>query len=882
MDNSQAREKAVFEAINNGNWDQAIHHAKHVPTNWDIWQRLPSSAKMPDEAVHKILDVLTKDPRQKNNLASFIYEYSNHIPEHVSQETLNHIADVHTKNGGSHLETKNILAHPNFKYNEKNASLKRAADFWSGYEKKVEPHHFATVKSMFTGKPESLTDHRGNKGSSTAHESIIPDIQNHAKEVQSLILNDEHTPKRYINDEPHVLLYRGVGGLYGRKIWEKANHDPKTKQMDKKAFVLPTAHLTSWTTDPEMAGRFAWGRGEIPGQPEDKGVVLKQWVPVKHILHSGTHSSVAGQNHVHPSEYEIVVGHPEGKIKTATTNMQFQEPPKYDDSSGRNFLTNYGKTYTPKMRKSEEDFEYDLRGIEIDIELVELNKSMKKLLPAATALALLGAPQEMSHIVPVEHMPASVQQVTEPQSALDLRPDQESEVPSGLKAIKMIESSGGTDTNHKKINTGIHAGTRAYGKYGLMPLTISETVNRNPSLSIKYQGLLGLHYQKDHDLIHKFMHENPKAELDVAKAHWKKLRDAFGGNRNKMAYAWYNGIAGARHATDDQINNHPYVQKFNKYRKMLELEGKHFKKSQPSLENQAQIEGFVGFSNVPQDKDSVSKINEAIKSGKMHNLSNVGKFTHDSFIAGFDPDNSWLIKVEPFGHRAKSMSVRYGLQTVKEAAFYQIADKVFGLANYTPHAILGEVLMDGEHMPAVAIKMYPKVFVSAVDLEKQRPHAFRAILEKYRRSGDLDKMAALLYVLGDADSHGNNVMTDGQNIKLIDHGTSFADMTFDPAHDDAVFVPYILRAWGYKDRMDSDEKLKHLPQIDSEEVKGRIRHWVLNLNEHELLELLQRFNIDPKPSMTRLRVLKKIVSNGDPDNAINTLWSYGGERNEAN
>ena len=30
------REKLVFDYIRNGDWDKAIAHAKHVPSNWDI------------------------------------------------------------------------------------------------------------------------------------------------------------------------------------------------------------------------------------------------------------------------------------------------------------------------------------------------------------------------------------------------------------------------------------------------------------------------------------------------------------------------------------------------------------------------------------------------------------------------------------------------------------------------------------------------------------------------------------------------------------------------------------------------------------------------------------------------------------------------------
>jgi hypothetical protein len=42
------------------------------------------------------------------------------------------------------------------------------------------------------------------------------------------------------------------------------------------------------------------------------------------------------------------------------------------------------------------------------------------------------------------------------------------------RIISHLESSGGKNLNHKMIKTGIHAGDRAIGEYGLMPLTIQD------------------------------------------------------------------------------------------------------------------------------------------------------------------------------------------------------------------------------------------------------------------------------------------------------------------------------------------------------------------------------------------------------------------------
>lgn len=47
-----------------------------------------------------------------------------------------------------------------------------------------------------------------------------------------------------------------------------------------------------------------------------------------------------------------------------------------------------------------------------------------------------------------------------------------------LKKMSQIESSGGVDTDHKRMSTGIHKNTAAVGEYGIMPNTAIEMANR--------------------------------------------------------------------------------------------------------------------------------------------------------------------------------------------------------------------------------------------------------------------------------------------------------------------------------------------------------------------------------------------------------------------
>lgn len=64
---------------------------------------------------------------------------------------------------------------------------------------------------------------------------------------------------------------------------------------------------------------------------------------------------------------------------------------------------------------------------------------------------------------------------------LDPRDYRSNHIQELLKKIALLESSGGTNTNHHKMEDGIHAGDQAVGTYGIMPNTLKELANKYPS-----------------------------------------------------------------------------------------------------------------------------------------------------------------------------------------------------------------------------------------------------------------------------------------------------------------------------------------------------------------------------------------------------------------
>jgi hypothetical protein len=1126
----QDDERKMNQAMDQNKWDEAIELAKRIPATMDPWQQMPShngGNTMPPQAMHKVIDYLSSLPKnyghgQSKN--SFAFEAASNLPEDADSDLLH---KLHRLSPHDWHVTNNILSHPNLKYEGRNKHLKDAQDFFRGYEEKVQPHHFATVRSLYSGKPEEITDHRGERGIS--HHELIPAIKEHAADIQSNILKDDNIPKRYFgsNKEPYIKLYRGVNGNYGKTIRNASEFNPKEQTVKKKSFTVPAASFSSWTTDPEMASRFSWGRGKIEGQPDYQGVVMSEWHPLKSVLHSSMHSSVVAPASKQTDESEILIGHPTGKMKVNTSNMLFQPEPDFSSNKRNNIpITedatpdNYGSILKPTVKKSEElekdrgritfpadpkisnrpdqevinsnlhgddyfgakinnannkeygenlsldnstgidsskdiknpnssvsgtafpsgsqktfaivnedqdptakeheafhilmdnvskkhgtavagefldhlishipsDYhgfitkslknnsnynnmsrspnprhqnafkeeiinfardltskgglrdqykkimnsnpdlnkfknddkvikntwnkiynaahsynfkvnksEYDhsitllLRSgvkyfdgnkfidyqkipminqrITIDPDLIKsdtyqlesvLIKSLKhNVVAAATVASMIGSPIHPGGDLNLKDLQNEAQPVNVIHSEIKpkLNPD--------LESIKMIESTGGKNLTHKPITEGLNAGTSAYGKFGLMPLQIVETAKNDPAISNKHPELLKMHYLHDQDKIKDYVKHHNGLEDELANSHWNRLDKKFEGDKNKMAYAWIKGITGTMKADDNEVKNHDYVKKFNQYQKLRGLQT-HFNKNENDIKRN-EIKSFSGVLNKKEDAFDVHQINQLLQSGQIHDLSNHGHFTHNSFVVGFDKNNSWLIKIDQ-NVRAAIESVKYGLQSVKEAAFYEMAKSVFGLAEFTPKAILGELYLNDEKKTCVAIKMYSDVYIPAAELDKQDHQEMFKVVDQYVKDGTLHKLAAMMWILGDMDGHGKNILTNGKDMKLIDHGSSFANHNMDVTGKD-VFVPYFLRVWGQvKDSMAPDEKLEKMPTVDDQKVNIELRHWLFSLDLHKVIKILTSYELDTSAAI-RLEALRQLI-NKRPDANISVI-----------
>lgn len=121
-----------------------------------------------------------------------------------------------------------------------------------------------------------------------------------------------------------------------------------------------------------------------------------------------------------------------------------------------------------------------------------------------------------------------------------------------LRAIADVESSGGKNTNHKPTPQGT-----AYGRYALMPNTITDTIKGHKDLKAKYGKALSLKGPQ----LHRFMQDNKGLEDVIADRHLAHIEHNFKNNPDKTAFSWNQGITGAKKADENSISSHPYVKK---------------------------------------------------------------------------------------------------------------------------------------------------------------------------------------------------------------------------------------------------------------------------------------------------------------------------------
>lgn len=214
-------------------------------------------------------------------------------------------------------------------------------------------------------------------------------------------------------------------------------------------------------------------------------------------------------------------------------------------------------------------------------------------------------------------------------------------------------------------------------------------------------------------------------------------------------------------------------------------------------------------------------------------------------------------------------------QSQREVAFAKVVDAV-GMSEFYPKADL--LVVDDQEV--ACLDLLPLDYVG-LDKLRQKDKDFDAtkLFEPYVASGELYRWALLDWIMGNPDRHANNLMVseDLKELKLIDHGSAFAGIHFDPAHDPKSFVPFYLRAWAQDKRWSAlsvQEREDEVPRMNAEAALA-FGKWIDTINEAEIVQILEKYGITPTATMDRLHVIKAVDAASRADELIG-LWCGSG------
>ncbi len=138
-------------------------------------------------------------------------------------------------------------------------------------------------------------------------------------------------------------------------------------------------------------------------------------------------------------------------------------------------------------------------------------------------------------------------------------------LPREMMAIARNESNVGQYWDHAKNQAGPF--WTAYGPLGLKPATAYDEF-RMPHMAAVRRSFPGLENPTD------FLNEirvNPNLYNAVATGHWNRLKNMAGGDDEKAAYGWNQGVGALQVAMQngDDVSDHDYVSKYRQHKQRL-------------------------------------------------------------------------------------------------------------------------------------------------------------------------------------------------------------------------------------------------------------------------------------------------------------------------
>ncbi len=296
------------------------------------------------------------------------------------------------------------------------------------------------------------------------------------------------------------------------------------------------------------------------------------------------------------------------------------------------------------------------------------------------------------------------------------------------------------------------------------------------------------------------------------------------------------------------------------------------------IESQALDKSEIIVSAIPRlvtafnaaDESKAQAIRRAFGVQAVHKVNFKGKHAKGMAIA-VDPrdDQKYLLKPGS-GPMSPSLGVKEvaASQSRREVAFAKIGI-LCGIDDVVVDADL--LYLDGEEV--ACLKLVPSDH-KGIDWRKRHDPSFSMpkLFDPHRENGTLFRWAAIDFILGNPDRHAGNILvSDDGDIKLIDHGSSFAGPSFDPANDSKSFIPAYLRAW-YADnfiKLKPEERLRHLPSCPKS-AEDSWNEWLDAIMPEDIIKILNEYDIHDPAVMERFNTLRSIP----PEDRIEALLEF--------
>lgn len=163
--------------------------------------------------------------------------------------------------------------------------------------------------------------------------------------------------------------------------------------------------------------------------------------------------------------------------------------------------------------------------------------------------------------------------------------------------IMQIESSGGKNTNHEEVKSGPLKGHTAMGRWGLMPTTVTDVLNRVKAKGALTEDMKQL-YGMDRAKLNEHFVNNPSQELHIARFLARHVLNSHKNDYHRAAYSWLHGHnLTTEKIPDESINGSDYVNKYKLYNQINP-----YKKDEPVKKS------------IPIKKESVSDFKGRFKS----------------------------------------------------------------------------------------------------------------------------------------------------------------------------------------------------------------------------------------------------------------------------